>query len=131
MPQLFPPEIVDYSAESHFARRYSRTWILYIAVLLAVTAALVSLPFIYVEVSTQARGIIRTEFENNQLQMAVTGEVIDIRMTENQIVTKGDTLLVLNSDVIDVQINRALERIDEYTAFIRDISALLATMGDM
>jgi len=126
MPQLFPPEIIEYSTESHFARRYSRTWIIYLAVLLAVSSALVSLPFIYVEVSTQARGIIRTEFENNQLQMAVTGEVIDIRMTENQIVTKGDTLLVLNSDVIDVQINRATERIDEYTAFIRDISALLA-----
>jgi len=126
MPQLFPPEIVEYSTESHFVRRYSRTWIVYIAVLLAVTGALASLPFIYVEVSTRARGIIRTEFENNQLQMAVTGEVIDIRITENQIVSKGDTLLVLNSDVIDVQINRALERIDEYTAFIRDISALLA-----
>ena len=126
MPSLFPPEIVEYSTESHFARRNSRTWIIYLVVLLAVTAALVSLPFIYVEVSTQARGIIRTEFENNQLQLAVSGEVIDIRITENQLVSKGDTLLVLNSDVIDVQINRALERIDEFTAFISDISALLA-----
>ena len=126
MPQLFPPEIIEYSAESHFARRNSRTWIIYLVVLLAVTAALVSLPFIYVEVSTQARGIIRTEFEHNQLQLAVSGEVIDIRITENQFVTQGDTLLVLNSDVIGVQIDRALERIDENTAFINDISALLA-----
>jgi len=126
MPQIFPSEIIEYSTETHFVRRYSKTWVLYIFVLIVVTGAIASLPFISVEVSTQARGIIRSEFENNQLQTVVSGEVIDIRMTENQLVSKGDTLLVLNSENIAVQLNRAQERIDEYTTFIYDISALLA-----
>ena len=123
---LFPPEILHHTTESHFTRTYSKTWAIYLFVLLFVTAALISLPFITVEVSTQARGIIRSEFDNNRLQMVVGGEVIDVRITENQLVTQGDTLLVLNSENITVQINRAQERIDENAAFIHDISALLA-----
>lgn len=118
MPSLFPLEIVEYSAESHFVRRRSRTWLVYLAVLLAVTGALISLPFIYVEVSTQARGIIRTEFENNQLQLAVAGEVIDIRMTENQLVSKGDTLLVRLNRFFFKQLSKKtdffFERIDMF-----------------
>jgi HlyD family secretion protein len=98
----------------------------YIAILLFITAALASLPFITVEVSTQARGIIRGEFDNNRLQTVVSGEVTDVRIAENQVVRQGDTLLVLNAENIDVQINRAQERIAEYSAFVRDISALLA-----
>ena len=126
MPQLFPPEIIHYTTESHFVKRQSKTWVVYLFVLLFVTAAIISLPFISVEVSTQARGIIRSEFDNNRLQTVVSAEVIDVRITENQFVTQGDTLLVLNADNITVQINRAQERIVENGAFIHDISALLA-----
>ena len=126
MPPLFPPEILHHTTESHFSRTYSKTWIVYLFVLVFVTAAIVSLPFITVEVSTQARGIIRSEFDNNRLQMVVGGEVIDVRMTENQLVTQGDTLLVLNTENIIVQINRIQERINENNAFIQDISFLLA-----
>ena len=126
MSQLFPPEIINYSTESHFSRTYSKTWIVYLFVLAFVTAAIISLPFISVEVSTQARGIIRSEFDNNRLQTVVSAQVMDVRITENQLVLQGDTLLVLNSDNILVQINRAQERINENNAFINDISFLLS-----
>ena len=126
MPQIFPPEIINYSTETHFVKRQSKTWIVYLLVLLFVTATIVSLPFIYVEVSTQARGVIRSEFDNNRLQMVVGGEVMDVRMTENQWVEQGDTLLVLNSDNLVFQMNRVRERIDENNAFMQDISFLLA-----
>ena len=88
--KLFPPEILHHTTESHFIRTYSKTWIVYLFVLVMVTAFIVSLPFITVEVSTQARGIIRSEFDNNRLQMVVGGEVIDVRITENQLVTQAE-----------------------------------------
>ncbi|MDR0811305.1 MAG: HlyD family efflux transporter periplasmic adaptor subunit [Paludibacter sp.] len=124
--QLFPPEIINYTAESHFARRNSKVWVVYLAVLLAAAGAVAALPFVYVPVSTQARGVVRTKFENNQIQTAIYGEIIDIRISENLNVRQGDTLLVLNSENIDVQIIRTLEKISEDSAFISDISALLA-----
>ncbi|MDR0332328.1 MAG: HlyD family efflux transporter periplasmic adaptor subunit [Dysgonamonadaceae bacterium] len=122
---LFPPDILHFTTQSHFSRTHSSTWIVYLFVLLFITAGIISLPFISIEVSTQSRGIIRTQFENNQLQSAVYAQITDIRMVENQPVIQGDTLLVLNADNINVQINRALERVDENIAFISDISFLL------
>jgi hypothetical protein len=44
---------------------------IYLVAVFAIAVALAALPFIYVQVSTQARGIIRTPNENNQLQTAV------------------------------------------------------------
>jgi ABC-type multidrug transport system fused ATPase/permease subunit len=116
--QLFPPEILSHTTEVHYSRTHSKTWIVYLIVLVVVATVIVSLPFISVSVSTQSRGIIRTEFENNLLQSAVYAQVIDIRITENQPVVQGDTLLVLNSDNINVQINRLQERINENNLFL-------------
>jgi len=127
MPQLFPPEIIHDTSESHFVRHNSKIWIIYLVVVLIVAGVIVAFPFVYVPITTQARGIIRTEFENNQIQSVVYGEITQINLTENQEVKKGDTLLVLNSENIDVQINRAVEKIREDSTFIHDISALLSS----
>jgi HlyD family secretion protein len=57
---LFPPEIIDDSTESLFVKRRVRSKAIYLVVVFAVAAAIAALPFIYVQVSTQARGIICT-----------------------------------------------------------------------
>jgi HlyD family secretion protein len=88
--------------------------------------AIALLPFVYMQVSTQARGIIRTSDENNSLQSSVYGEVAEIYISENAEVQRGDTLILLNSKNIQVQIERTKERISENSAFLDDISALLS-----
>ncbi|GHU71109.1 hypothetical protein FACS189413_12410 [Bacteroidia bacterium] len=89
MPQLFPPEIIADATESHFVRRTVRSHIIYIVVVVAIALAIAALPFIYVDVTTQARGVIRTENDNNQLQTVVSGEIMEIRIAENTEVQKG------------------------------------------
>ena len=123
---IFPPEIINDTTESLFAKHTTRSKVIYMTVVVAIAVVLVSLPFIYVEISTQARGIIRTPFENNQLQTVVYGEIVQINIAENTEVDKGDTLLILNSEHIQEQINRKEEKINENTSFIEDISLLLA-----
>jgi HlyD family secretion protein len=125
MPQIFPPEIIQDSTESLFAKRNIRSNLIYLVVVFAVVATIASLPFIYVQVSTQSRGIVRTPNENNQLQTAVYGEVTEIRIAENTEVKSGDTLLVLNSENIQAQIEKSLTQIRESRLFIEDISLLL------
>ncbi|GHU80457.1 hemolysin D [Bacteroidia bacterium] len=122
---LFPPEIIHDTTESLFVKRNVHSNLIYLVVILAVVATIVSLPFIYVQVSTQARGIIRTADENNQLQPAVYGEVTEIRIAENAEVKRGDTLLVLNSENIQAQIEKSLIKIHEDSLFIEDIRLLL------
>jgi hypothetical protein len=83
MPQLFPPEIIQNITESLFVKRTVHSNIIYLVVIFSVVATIVSLPFIYVQVSAQNRGIIRAPDENNQLQTAIYGEVAEIRIAEN------------------------------------------------
>jgi HlyD family secretion protein len=123
---IFPPEIIADTTESLFVKRSVHSKAIYLVVVFAIAAALAALPFIYVQVSTQARGIIRTPNENNQLQTSVYGEVTDIRISENTEVVRGDTLLVLNSASVQVQLASTAEKILEDSAFIRDIQSLLA-----
>jgi HlyD family secretion protein len=123
---LFPPEIINDTTESLFVKRKASGAVVYWVVLLAVASALAALPFIHVKISTQARGIIRSPFENNQLQTSVYGEVIDIRIVENAQVQKGDTLIVLNFESVQIQIENIEEKIREDSAFVSDIANLLA-----
>ncbi|HPS11741.1 MAG TPA: hypothetical protein PLB87_00605 [Prolixibacteraceae bacterium] len=71
MRQLFPPDIIEYTAESHFARHGKSTQIIYVTVLLALVAGIAVTPFVKVDVTTQSRGIVKSSIENNQLQAAV------------------------------------------------------------
>jgi HlyD family secretion protein len=122
---IFPPEIIHDTTESLFIKRTVRSNLIYLVVIFVVAATIASLPFIHVQVSTQTRGIIRTSNENNQLQTAVYGEVTEIRIIENAGVKRGDTLLVLNSENIQAQIEKSLTQIREDSLFIEDIRLLL------
>jgi HlyD family secretion protein len=123
---LFPPEIINDTTQSLFVKRSVRSKAIYLVVVFAVAVAIASLPFIYVQVSVQARGIIRTPNENNQLQTVVYGEVTEVRIAENSEVKRGDTLLVLNSASVQVQAASTAEKIREDSAFVHDIQSLLA-----
>jgi HlyD family secretion protein len=122
---LFPPEIIHDTTESLFVKRTVRSKAIYLVVVSAVTAAIVALPFVHISVSTQARGIIRGPNENNPIQAAVYGEIIEINIFENKQVQKGDTLLRLNAGNMEEQIRRAEQKILEDSCFITDIDALL------
>ncbi|MDR0573670.1 MAG: HlyD family secretion protein [Tannerella sp.] len=126
MSTIFPPEIIHDSTESLFARRKARYGVIYAVTLLAVAAMLVALPFVRVSLSAQARGIIRTPNDNNQIQSAVYGEVLRVNIAENKQVQKGDTLVALNSQNLDIQMDNNIRKIAEDEIFIADIKALLA-----
>lgn len=123
--KLFPPEIIEYTAESHFARSTTTSRMVYMVVLAALVLSFASLPFIYVDITTQAQGIIRTPSENNELQAVIYGEVQHVFVSENTIVERGDTILTLNTDKLDEQIVRLQAKIVENKQFVEDISMLL------
>jgi membrane fusion protein, peptide pheromone/bacteriocin exporter len=91
-----------------------------------ILGAMASLPLIYVDISTQSRGIIRSQHENTVIQTAVYGEVVSYRMLENQLVSIGDTLLVLNTEKHDEQIALAQRLIEENKHFVQDIHCMLS-----
>jgi multidrug resistance efflux pump len=130
MKQLFPPEIIEYTAESHFARHGKATGIIYVTVLLALVACIAVTPFIKVDVTTQSRGIVKSFIENNQLQAAVYGEIEAVNLAENKNVTVGDTLVVISTHKLQEQKESYQRNLAENSAFKEDIKAILIYRPD-
>ena len=126
MPQLFPPEIIENTVECYHARISTRSKAIYGLILLMILIVFISLPLVYVDISSQSRGVIRSPYENTTIQSALYGEVVSYRMLENKSVQKGDTLIILNSDKLNEQIFLAQQKIKENDHFVSDIACLLS-----
>lgn len=126
MPILFPPEIIENTVECYHARISTSSKAIYGLILLMILIVFISLPFVYVDISSQSRGVIRSPYENTTIQSALYGEVVSYRMLENKPVQKGDTLIILNSDKLNEQISLANRKIQENDLFISDIACLLS-----
>lgn len=124
--QLFPPEILENTVECYHARISTRSKVIYGLILLMILIVFISLPLVYVDISSQSRGVIRSPYENTTIQSALYGEVISYRMLENKTVQKGDTLIILNSDKLNEQIALATKKIYENDLFISDIACLIS-----
>lgn len=125
MKQLFPAGIMENTVQTHWTKRHSKSKIIYFIIIAGLVSVLVSLPFVYVDVSTQSRGTVRSVNENNSIQSAIYAEVIQTAIYENKQVGKGDTLIWLRTDELDEQIKRLLEKQIENGTFIHDIDRLV------
>lgn len=67
---LLPNEFIENSIETYIYKHTTTSQKIYWVVLAAVTVALASLPFIYVDISVQGLGIIRPVAEKNGDQVA-------------------------------------------------------------
>jgi ABC-type phosphate/phosphonate transport system ATPase subunit len=121
---IFPKEITRFSVENHYSRfsRHSRA--IYVLLVATVIAFLLVLPFIVFDVSVQSRGIIRSQSEPTAIQAPVTGQVQEIRISENMKVAAGDTLIRLASGKINDQMQILDEKIALYESYIHDLIAL-------
>ncbi len=125
MNKIFPPEIINNSTQSHFVDNSTKSSIIYILVIVFIIAGFVLLPFISVDITNQTRGIVRTQSENTQLQLAVYGEVETVSFIENQTVKCGDVLLTLKTDKTDEQIAEHKRDVAENNLFISDLQILI------
>ena len=125
MKELFPTEIVEYTNENYWTKRHIKSKIIYFVIIILLVVLICILPFIQIDLSTQSRGNIRSVNENNMLQSPITAEVSQIRLQENKEIKKGDTLIWLNTDAINVQMDRIKQKQSENKSFISDIQYLL------
>ncbi len=125
MKQFFPPEIIQNSAENYFIEHHSTSRVVYLFLLLILFISLFLLPIITVDITSQSNGVIRSRYDDNILLPAVYGEVIRANIFENATVKQGDTLLVINTQKTDEQINFYKLQIAEDTIRLNDLDLLL------
>lgn len=95
---IFPIEITEFSYESLFVKNNSTSRIIYLIVIVFLLFAFALLPIIKVDVSKQSRGIIRTMQNNNPIYSSKYGKVVYQKLAENLPVSKGDTLMIIDSE---------------------------------
>ncbi|WP_268225241.1 HlyD family secretion protein [Sinomicrobium oceani] len=121
---IFPKEIIDSTVEAHHFKLRNRSKIIYAVVLLSIMGFLFSLPFIYVDVYTTSRGIIKPEDERTVLTLINSGKVAYKNMMNNQRVEAGDTLLVLNNEQVSDKLSLYRHQMGENRTFMHDLSLL-------
>jgi len=125
MPNLFPPEIIKSSCENYFAEQRTSSQIIYVTVLIFLLAAIGLLPFVTVQITTQSEGVVRSGYEDNPVVPVVTGQVVSCRIAENKAVSKGDTLLVIASDQVDLDLKLQAFRQKEDSLMLLDLQLLI------
>lgn len=128
--KIFPFQMVSPSVEALNARHSKRSTIIYWTILLMLIGFFVSMPFVEIEVNTRSRGMIRSDLANNQLVAAVSGRVEEVYISNNQAVSIGDTLIVINSSSLQEKISFTEKRLDETTELKDDFQQLTHFKGN-
>jgi len=122
--QIFPTEIIENTTEAYLPQVTVRSQIIYISVLVILIAALISLPYIKISVSTNSSGIVRTVAEKSDFKAITSGRVSAWLVKENQKVETGQNLVVLASEMLDSKISLVKFQQIEKQQFIHDLGIL-------
>lgn len=122
--KIFPNEILDFSIEKHYISNKVKGKSLYIILLVVFFILLGLLPIIKINLTTQSRGVIKSQIKNNLIQSAVGGKIIYSNILENTKVECGDTLVIINTEKINKEIKNIKGVIQRKKSFIDDIKNL-------
>lgn len=82
------------------------------------------LPFIYVDVSVQARGFFQSEIEKQIIYAPFHGKIVFTSVKNGNEVSKGDTLFIIDSETTKAQQNALRQKIFENNSAISDLEKL-------
>ena len=121
---IIPFTISKYTMETYLIKITTRSRIIYWIIIGVVVFGIAVLPFIYVDVSVQARGYFQTEIEKQVVFTPFQGKVVFTSIQNGDRVSKGDTLLVIDSETIRAQKAALLQRKAENDSYISDLEKL-------
>lgn len=122
---LFPKEVIEFAAESYVNRIKVRSQLIYSTIIIVIIGLFASLPFIYVPVSTQSRGLIRSEKANIALVSPVTGKILHLYSEENDLKAEGDQIALIESPHLMLQEKLVTEKLSVLSNEGSDLQELL------
>ena len=124
MSTLFPSETLQDSTYTWLPKVTVKTQLIYTASLAALVIALAALPFIKVDVSANASGLVRPVAEKNELHNLVSGTIEEILVTEGQHVEKGQLLIRLQQDLNNNKLSQTSFELQQREEYIHDLTLL-------
>lgn len=98
--------------------------ITYLSTLAFLVTVFIASFFIHVNVTTQSRSVVRSAGENTQLVSVVSGRITFVDLDNNKVVKKGDTLLLVESDNLNLQNRLKEELLQDYLSQLSDLQKL-------
>lgn len=121
---LLPNEWIENSIETYIYQHTTKSQIIYWVVLAAITATMIALPFIYVDISVQGSGVVRPVAEKAEITSSLTEIVDSVYVREGQQVNKGDIILRFRTNNSDYKINYQSSRLNDCEAHLADLAFL-------
>jgi len=120
IPELDP----DYCIENQIFQHSRKSNALYLTAALAVFAALLSLPFLYVDIVVHGVGVVRPITEKVELKAPVAETIVRVFAQEGSRLQKGDTLLLLNAASVEASLSNQRSMLRNLSDQIWDLQAL-------
>ena len=122
--ELIPFSISEYCLESYLIRITTRSRIIYWIIIVMILLAIAILPFIYVDVSVQARGFFQSDIEKQVVYIPLQGKIIYTSIHNGGSVNKGDTLLIIDTESIMARHASLVQSIAENESSMLDLEKL-------
>jgi HlyD family secretion protein len=122
--ELIPFSISEYCLETYLIRITTRSRIIYWIIIVMILLAIAILPFVYVDVSVQARGYFQADIEKQVVYIPLQGKIIYTSIHNGGIVNKGDTLLIIDTENIMARRASLVQRIAENESSMSDLEKL-------
>jgi membrane fusion protein, peptide pheromone/bacteriocin exporter len=103
----------------------TKSFSIYLVLVLAVIVCIALLPIIKVDISSQSRGIIRSTTDNVPVTSIVSGRVTWLQLHNNNIVKQGDTLIKISKQSLDTERNTQDTLATSVTGLLADVSRIL------
>ena len=121
---LIPFSISEYSLETYLINISNRSRIIYWIIIGMIISSIAVLPFIFIDVSVQARGYFQSDIEKQVVFTPFQGKVIYTSIRNGTAVKKGDTLLVIDTETIKAQHASLIQMIGENDSSMKDLEKL-------
>lgn len=89
--------------ENLIAKNKTKSISIYLILVLAILVFLALLPIIKIDISSQSRGMIRSTTDNVPLSSLVNGKITFVKLKNNQVVNRGDTLVRVTQENLDTE----------------------------
>jgi multidrug resistance efflux pump len=122
---LIPSTLTDYTLESYLIRITTTSRIIYWIIIGTILISFALLPFIYVDVTVQARGFFQSDIEKQLVYTPFQGKVIHAPVKNGDRISRGDTLLIIDSEAVRSRHQAVMEQMSENEASINDLQFLV------
>ena len=103
--RILPQDWIEDSIENYLYHYRTTSHSIYIVIVIAIAAALISLPFIYVDISVEGTGIIRPKAERTIITAPISEIVDEVYVCEGDHLDKGQPILRFRTSSADTKIN--------------------------